>query len=338
MQEEGGLPLSMPSPGGQQVKFFFQRNMFLGTGILLLMMLCLVPIWNALALMSHFNYGFWVGAWLPTWMVSLCLGILILYTIIVVVIFSKAKAQPQTEQTMMLVANIFVSLLGLGLMMVSMPLSRQAVDTYSNLMYRCDHSMQTQRLYEYSQVLHNIRSTPGCAMKYTIEECAGYEAVRPYTTFLKEMEGTFHCSGFCYRPTVGATLLETKLETTGQVEGRHLGNKAQHQDHMTPQSLVMGSSGTVTGTIHAAGQQPATVDSAILATSKYPPTLFSDANYQTSCEGMAARDMKNFAGDLGSQTFYQGIYLLIISVATGFVKLVGFCTNRGGDIKAGRSY
>lgn len=164
------------------------------------------------------------------------------------------------------------------------------------------------------------------------------------------MEGTFHCSGFCYRPGVGAALVETKLETTRHVEGRHLGAKAQHQDHMTPQSLgpkggsgspgtlAMASSGSVTGTIHAAGQQPATVDTAILATSKYPPTLFSDADYQISCEGMAARDMKNFAGDLGSQTFYQGIYLLIISIATGFVKLVGFCTSRGSDLKAGRSY
>jgi len=300
-----------------------------------LMMLCLVPVWNALALMSHFNYTFWVGAWLPEWMLSLYFGILILYIIIVVVLFHKARPQSQTEQTMMMVANIFVSLLGVFLMLVSMPLSRQAVDTYSNLMYRCDHSMQTQRLYEYSQVLHNIRSTPGCAVKYTIEECAGYEAVPPYTTFLKDMENTFHCSGFCYRPSVGAALLETKLETTAHSEGRHLGSKAQHQDHMAPQSLAVTSSGVVAGTIHAAGQQPVAVGSAALVTTRYPPTLFSDANYETSCEGMAARDMKNFAGELGSQTFYQGIYLLIISIVTGFVKLMG---GRGSDLKAGRGY
>merc|ERR1719433_976771 len=98
-----------PSLKEEQQKYVYPRNMFLGTGILLLIMICLVPAWNALALMSHFNYGFWVGLWLPTWMLSLCLGILILYTIIVVIIFSKAKAQPQTEQTMMLIANIFVS-------------------------------------------------------------------------------------------------------------------------------------------------------------------------------------------------------------------------------------
>jgi len=340
-----------PSLKEEQQKYVYPRNMFLGTGILLLMMICLVPAWNAFALMSHFNYGFWVGLWLPTWMLVLCLGILILYAIIVVVVFHKAKPQPQTEQTMMVVANIFVSLLGMVLMLMSMPLSRQAVDTYSNLMYRCGHGIQTQRLYEYSQVLHNIRSTPGCAMKYTVEECPGYEEVPPYTTFLKEMEGTFRCSGFCHHPSGGATLLETKqVQTTLHAEGQHLRNRAHHQDHITPQSLgpprgsgsagalLMASSGAVTGTFHALGQQPAAIDSAVLATSKYPPTLFSDANYQVSCEGMAARDIKNFAGDLGSQTFYQGIYLLLISIATGFAKLMGLCTSRGSDLKVGRGY
>lgn len=341
--------MSNPSPpSGNQQKYFHPRNMFLGAGILLLMMLCLVPVWNALALMSHFNYTFWVGAWLPEWMLSLYFGILILYIIIVVVLFHKARPQSQTEQTMMMIANIFVSLLGLTLMLVSMPLSRQAVDVYSNLMYRCGHGLQSHRLYEYSQVLHNIRSAPGCAMKYTVEECPGFEEVWPYTTFLKEMEGTFHCSGFCYHPSVGASFVETKLETTLHTEGRHLGNKAQHHNRMTPQSLgplrgsgslgalVVASSDAVTGTIHAAGQQPATIDSAALATPKYPPTLFSDANYEISCEGMAARNMKNFAGELGSQTFYQGVYLLVISVATGFMKLISFCTRRSD--KAGRVY
>merc|ERR1719487_3098733 len=60
----------------------------------------------------------------------------------------------------------------------------------------------------------------------------------------------------------------------------------------------------------------------------YPPTLFSDANYKASCEGMAARDMRNFAGDIGFQTFYQGIYLVLIAIATGFLKLIGFCVRK----------
>ena len=32
---------------------------------------------------------------------------------------------------------------------------------------------------------------------------------------------------------------------------------------------------------------------------------------------MAGRDMRNFAGDIGYQTFYQGIYLVVIAIVTG---------------------
>ena len=53
----------------------------------------------------------------------------------------------------MMIASIFITVLGLGLMLMSLPLSRQAIDTYNNLMHRCEYSEQTHRMYEYSQVL-----------------------------------------------------------------------------------------------------------------------------------------------------------------------------------------
>merc|ERR1719401_2489736 len=85
-------------------------------------------------------------------------------------------------------------------MLLSLPLSQQAIDTYNHLMHQCDFSEHTHRLYEYSQVLHNMRRLPGCADKYTVEECEGYEDGPPYTSFLKAMEADFRCSGFCYKP------------------------------------------------------------------------------------------------------------------------------------------
>mmetsp|Transcript_54588 Transcript_54588/g.108635 ORF Transcript_54588/g.108635 Transcript_54588/m.108635 type:complete len:364 (+) Transcript_54588:66-1157(+) len=341
-QEEGAPPM-MPA-GGQQKRLFNPRNVFIGTGIVLLTMLCTVPIWNALALLSDFNYLFWAGSDIPTWMVSCCLVIIVLYTVTVTLFFSAARPQVQTEQTIMMIANIFITLLGLVLMLISLPLSRQAISTYNNLMYRCDYSEQTHRLYEYSQVLHNIRRTPLCAEKYTVEECPGYEEAKPYTTFLKEMEGTFRCSGFCYRPSGNAALIESKLEPESD---RYLANKGHRQDRITPLNLgyapqagqvvtlAKAMGGALAKESHRAGQvPPSTVGRVTEATITYPPTLFSDANYQASCEGMAARDMKNFSGDVGFQTFYQGIYLVLIAIATGFLKLVGFCVRREPEYKA----
>jgi len=343
-QEEGAPPMMGAMQGGQQKKLFNQKNVFIGTGIVLLMMLCIVPIWNALALMVDFNYIFWVGSDVPTGLVSMCLAIILLYILTVMVFFNTTKPNVQTEQTIMMIANIFITLLGLTLMLISLPLSRQAVNTYNNLMYRCDYIEQTHKLYEYSQVLHNIRSTPACAEKYTVEECPGYENAPPYTTFLKQMEGNFRCSGFCYRPPAGAALIESKLEPE---KNRYLGDKMQRQDHITPLtlgpsasdgkalSLASANSGALLQHVHSAGQlPPAAVGQVTEATLTYPPTLFSDANYQASCDGMAARDMKNFSGDVGFQTFYQGIYLVLIAIATGFLKLVGFCVRRDADYKS----
>lgn len=387
------------------------KNVFIGTGVILLAMLCIVPVWNALALLQDINYVFWQGRSVPTWMVSLCVGIIVLYVLTIFSFFSYARPQVQTEQTIMMIANIFITLLGLVLMLLSLPLSQQSIDTYNNLMHRCDYSEQTHRMYEYSQVLHNIRRTPICATKYSVEECAGYEDAPPYTTFLKAMEADFRCSGFCYRPPTSVVAaqvgqagyvgdsskasvavsssavvaVEGQQEQRQEAQDENLKNKEQVEAHQHAPATVAyahtveehaeeapaavahehaveehaeahnsTASESLAQRSHAGRQRhhqeyvisldtPVGKQSAsllqrqvntppavttVMSEYQYPPTLFSDANYQASCEGMAARDMKNFAGDVGFQTFYQGIYLVLIAIATGFLKLIGFCVKK----------
>merc|ERR1719395_305481 len=162
-------------------------------------MLCVVPIWNAASLLHDDNYVFWSGRAVPLWLISLCVVIIVLYVITILSFFTYSRPSVRTEQTIMMIANIFITLLGLILMLISLPLSRQSIETYNNLMHRCDFSEQTHRMYEYSQVLHNIRAQPECAKKFSVEECAGYEDAPPYTSFMKTMEADFRCAGFCYK-------------------------------------------------------------------------------------------------------------------------------------------
>jgi hypothetical protein len=333
-----------PTPTGD-MKFkrtFSPENIFIGTGILLLTMLCVVPIWNAASLLHDDNYVFWSGRAVPLWLITLCVVIIVLYVVTILSFFTYSRPSVRTEQTIMMIANIFITLLGLVLMLISLPLSRQSIETYNNLMHRCDYSEQTHRMYEYSQVLHNIRATPACAKKFSVEECDGYESAPPYTSFLKAMESDFRCSGFCYKPNPLATggapaappgakapapspppALNQEPPPAAKKGGfvqhtnaitRRL-NKRHHEDKVTPLEVALNQQGM----------------SAETTDPQYPPTLFSDANYKASCEGMAARDMRNFAGDIGFQTFYQGIYLVLIAIATGFLKLIGFCVRRNAD-------
>jgi len=355
---EAYVPAVAPGFSPEPIKYLSSSKLiFTTSGIVLLALLCVVPVWNAVALMSDSNFVFWVGRNLPVWMIVFCFFLIVLYIITILTFFTYARLEVQNEQTIMMIANVFITLLGLVLMLVSLPLSRSSAETYHNLMHRCDYSEETHRMYEYSQVLQNIRSSPECMAMYSVEECVGYADAPPYTTFLKAMETDFRCSGFCYRPPANAALVETEpaapgAETPGDVpveastppEGQapnadtpdsasgllQQRNQRKHRrDRVTPLNLLSTLTervgGVSTAIVGDSETQPAPI------ASRYPPSLFSDANYQASCEGMAARDMKNFAGDVGYQTFYQGIYLVVVAVTMGFLKLVGFCVRRSED-------
>lgn len=305
-------------------KFITPKNVFMSVGCVLLSLLAIVPIWNALILMQDSNYIFWAGRRTPECMIACCVIIIFLYAATVAIFFKQGHSSVHTEQSIMMIANIFITLFGLFLMVVSSPLTHQSELTYTNLLHRCANSEQTHRLYEYSQVLQNIRAQPECAKKWTIEECDGYEAAAPYTYFLKGMENNFRCAGFCYTPPpapkVAAVVAASGPEPApgpAPAPASLLSTK-QRARHVS----------LITEDTHAEERSLEASDDELTEANVYPPTLFSDRNFQASCEGMAARDMKNFAGDIGLQTFYQGVYLVGIAVVTGFLKLLGFCVRK----------
>eukprot|EP00928_Gymnodinium_smaydae_P054292 TRINITY_DN38098_c0_g1_i1.p1 TRINITY_DN38098_c0_g1~~TRINITY_DN38098_c0_g1_i1.p1 ORF type:complete len:528 (+),score=147.55 TRINITY_DN38098_c0_g1_i1:304-1887(+) len=67
---------------------------------------------------------------------------------------------------------------------------------------------------------------------------------------------------------------------------------------------------------------------------EYPPTLFTKANYQASCEGMAARNMQNFVGAVGTQIFQQGMLLLTVALGLSMLYVIGICNGEAeGDAR-----
>jgi hypothetical protein len=308
------------------------KNIYLGSGCALLTLLALVPIWNSFILLTDSNYVFWVGRSTPKWIIAICVCIIMLYALTITLFFRKQSALAQTEQTVMMIGNIFITLFGIFLLMASAPLTHQADLSVANLLHRCETSEQTHRLYQYSQVLQTIRATPACASKGSVEECDGFEEAAPYTDFLRGMENNFHCAAFCQRmpvamlgigdasaaapaPSLARSLPASASSAAAAMVNTRKHMRHRHTDHMTKVSLI------------ADGAHDK--DLALMTTaSAYPPTLFSKHNFQASCEGMAARDMKNFAGDIGLQTFYQGIYLVVIAITTGFLQLLGFCSRK----------
>merc|ERR1719235_2559288 len=130
----------------------------------------------------------------------------------------------------MMFGNVFITLFGLLLMIVSLPLEWQAQNVGTALMYHCDTDPITPRLYEYSQVLQNIRASPECAKKYSVEECAGYQESLPYTEYLKQMEQHFKCAGFCYKASSKKTSEASLIATKSRVK--------RHTDTIPPLALI----------------------------------------------------------------------------------------------------
>jgi len=57
----------------------------------------------------------------------------------------------------------------------------------------------------------------------------------------------------------------------------------------------------------------------------YPPTLFTNANYKTTCEGAAARELLFSAGETSNLMYMEGTGLLIFSLIVAILKLCSMC-------------
>lgn len=57
----------------------------------------------------------------------------------------------------------------------------------------------------------------------------------------------------------------------------------------------------------------------------YVPSLFTDAEYRASCDGMAARDLKYSALDIANVLYWEGVVLLFSVILSGFLRICGLC-------------
>merc|ERR1719265_2905027 len=128
----------------------------------------------------------------------ICTVAVLWYAVSMRVFFKYAWSAFRTERTILMITMVTTTGLGLALILVSVPMRREAHAVYKELYTNCHFGPHTQRLYEIATVLHGLRNSVACAHKDSVEECLGYEIAQPYTGFLKDLESHYHCSGFCW--------------------------------------------------------------------------------------------------------------------------------------------
>mmetsp|Transcript_52023 Transcript_52023/g.120900 ORF Transcript_52023/g.120900 Transcript_52023/m.120900 type:complete len:377 (+) Transcript_52023:84-1214(+) len=258
------------------------KNMFLAMGLVLLAMLCFLPIWDSIEMLRNLNYAFWGQRGLPVTVIIVSCMLLIFFFFTTEAFFGRWKNELHTTQSLVVMASLFITLLGLMLVLVSLPLSQKAIETHNDIVYQCSNSQATRKLRTYYMGLLQVRRNPDCLKEYSVEECPGYWEEKPYAGYLKALEGNFRCSGFCYQPAA------TSMLQANATNSLHRGHGA----------LLVKSRGRD-------------------VEMKYPPTLFSQANFEASCDGAAARNLINFTRDTGYQMWYMGIVLIALSICMG---------------------
>lgn len=344
-------------------------------GALLLFLVAVTPMWDSFILLNSSTYMFFVGDWECTRIMSFCWAVIVFYIFAMLLTTRFAWSERKTHRTFMYVFLSALMLLGLGLLLFATPMRVQSTAAYNELM-DCNGLTtvgRTQplyyRLHAAYRGLLELRLQPDCINKISVEQCKGYETRDPYTGFLKEMELSYQCSGFCYSGNynntatpIAAVLVQQDvvkaraqdstakkqganaavighLLVSDKVNNRERQRASKQQRQMRQQGTALHASGLLTN--HSAPDAAPTwvkmpqglgdTTNAMIATgwmSKYPPNLFTDANYKTTCDGAAARELRFGALQTASLMYLEGAALLVISVFGGFMKLCSMSVKR----------
>lgn len=385
------------------------RNVWVFVGFYVLLMLVMVPLWNANRLLLDPSFAFFAGKNIPRGMLSVCVSIPILYTCTVSLIFKRGSLQAITEQTMLAAVLAFIALLGLAFLLLSIPISYHAASTYDDIARDCTTSDKSRELFQTSQALQYLKQSEACAGMISVTQCPGYTDTT-YAAVLKDFEFEYSCSGYCYQtaPPSVPTLLQisavsggpghkrvslrqkrlagssaTPLSAEHHFTQQHAGvgdpykpkaltvtdehferasemKKASSElskldDDATPtaserlrhfaSALRMKRKATDEDEVipniseEIVGTQVAAFDGGDMANfiamntpPLYAPTLFSNMNWQASCDGASANFMRSGAGDIAVQTFYYGISLMALTIIVGFMTLLGACAPKAAGL------
>jgi len=307
----------------------------LGVGSLMLLLTVTMPVWEAYRLMLDPTFAYFIGREYCMSIIALCMSAIFLYCMMIVLLFSCAREEGKTQHSVLGSVTTVITVLGLCLLLIAQPLKRDSKDAYEDLFFRCASAPRMQLLVEHSMVLQTLRnSSSACAAQVSVEQCEGFQESHPYTGYLKAIEGSYRCAGFCWGGDVTAAPADKTANTTVAPEaGAGLLSQERPRPGITLVSTLLselarrragqraGSSASLLSTDHAV------VRAVVKGIQSYPPTLFTDANYQTSCDGMAARVLRYRAVEVADMLYIEGVVLVFVAILVMFLELVETCTS-----------
>lgn len=280
------------------------RASFLGSGLLVLTSVTALPIWDALLMLGNFDYVMWGERAWPIVILGVSGGLLVLFMLLILLTTTCSgywAREANTSQSLLQTASMFLTLFGIMMVLVSFPLSLNALSTWNDLTYDCLSHEHAREIHDEYETLLRLRTGSTCQPEYTIEACEGFQA-SPVTDYLKNVESKFRCAGFCHDFS-GAGLAQTSAAVSeaapaaraNLLRRRRGGEVAALQQDASYDGV-------------AAAQPPAS------ATDRQLPALFSSGTYTNTCEKMVARHMTVLSESIAWQLWASGFVLIIVSL------------------------
>mmetsp|Transcript_99897 Transcript_99897/g.187956 ORF Transcript_99897/g.187956 Transcript_99897/m.187956 type:complete len:391 (+) Transcript_99897:118-1290(+) len=315
-------------------------NLIVGT--IMLSIMILIPVWASGRLLYDQTFVFFMGRDMPFYVIVTCVSVVVCYILVVLLLVVCGKRHEARGQvTLLSTFMAFVTLLGLLLVLFAVPLRTACDKTFQDLTMTCADGASTAQLSRYYHALLSLRQQPDCINKSSIESCDGYQESQPYTGYLKFLEGTYLCSGFCYdaghplltNTSSKASLLQSKfkVEDTASLfqskarltKRNKLANMLHNlaSEEVEIASKHVGSSEA----LQRKAMHKAEVKYDPVVNVDYPPTLFNTANYQASCDGQASRIIRYKALDIAENQYLAGVFLLVGAIVAGVLRLFEMC-------------
>jgi len=190
------------------------KNTFVQMGLVLLAMLCFLPVWDSIDMLRNLNYAFWGPPGLPMTVIAVSGLILVFFFCTAEAFFNRWRNELHTAQSLVVISSLFVMLLGVVLVLVSLPLTHRTLALHNAIAYECGVSEHSRPVAVHYADLLRIRLLPECATEASVESCHGFREEPPITGYLKDMESEFRCSGFCYRAPRTNTTSERENATS----------------------------------------------------------------------------------------------------------------------------
>jgi hypothetical protein len=160
---------------------------------------CLLPIMGALALLMDINYRFWMGTFWPWAIILGSVFVFGTFATAVCMLFRNAGPEHRSQFTMFFTWSTFSAFMGVLLIPAALFANRDLAHIAGTVGQGCLSTLpQSELLVDYSQVLYNIRLSPDCTNKGSVEDCNGYKS-NQYTDYLYYLENEFFVGHFARR-------------------------------------------------------------------------------------------------------------------------------------------